>query len=403
VARLFDTAIGGVPVTTLWYFIGALVIGGAERTLIDLVNGLDHDEYDVTIWTIFSTNPLESELDSAVTVRCLTDAGQFENGTIAGVETPLAYLVAPLRFCIAAWREDPDIIQSFLFYGNVIVRIAGLFCSAKVITGIRSVPDSEPPVRRLIDTVTLSLSDAVVSNSTAGREFAVERGAKPDDVAVVYNGRNIDSYRCATPAALHEELDIPADATVVGTVGRLLERKGHFDLLEAWTTIEDELPNAHLVFVGDGPDRRGLEQRIEHLECTDTVHLLGTRDDVPSLLNAMDIFVFPSHFEGLPGAVIEAMAAGLPIVATPVDGNSDLLENYRSGLFVDVRSSQQIAWATIRLANHSDFAADLGATATAQAAEKFTVAAMVDGFESVYSRVSEDSREATDYGGEYTG
>ena len=389
--------------TTLWYFIGALVIGGAERTLVDLVNDLDHDEYDVTIWTIFSTNPLESELDTAVTVRSLTDAGQFENGTIGGVETPLAYVIAPLRFCVAAWREDPDVIQSFLFYGNVIVRIAGLLCSAKVITGIRSVPDSEPLVRRLLDKVTLPLSDAIVSNSTAGREFAIERGAKPDDVAVVYNGRNVDTYRSATPAALHEELDIPADATVVGTVGRLLERKGHFDLLEAWATVEDELPDAHLVFAGDGRDRQDLEQRIEDLDCTDSVHLLGTRDDVPSLLNAMDVFVFPSHFEGLPGAVIEAMAAGLPIVATPVDGNSDLLENYRSGLFVDVRSPKQIAWATIRLANHPDFAAELGTTASARAAEQFTVAAMVDGFETVYRRVSVTPKEETVYVGEHAG
>jgi len=389
--------------TTLWYFIGALVIGGAERTLVDLVNDIDHDEYDVTIWTIFSTNPLESELDSAVTVRCLTDAGQFENGTIRDVETPLAYIIAPLRFCIAAWREDPDIIQSFLFYGNVIVRIASLLCSAKIITGVRSVPDSEPLARRLIDKVTLPLSDAIVSNSTAGREFVVERGANRDDVAVVYNGRNIDTYRSATPAALHEELDIPADATVIGTVGRLLERKGHFDLLEAWVTIAQEVPDAHLVFVGDGPARKDLERRIEELDCADSVHLLGTRDDVPSLLNAMDIFVFPSHFEGLPGAVIEAMAAGLPIVATPVDGNSDLIENYRSGLFVDVRSPAQLAWATIRVAHHPGFAADLGATATARAAEEFTVAAMVDGFESVYRRVSTDAKEETVYLDERTG
>jgi len=384
-------------VTALWYFIGALVIGGAERTLIDLANDIDHDEYDVTIWTIFSTNPLESELDSAVTVRCLTDAGQFENGTIAGVETPLAYFLAPLRFWIAARREDPDLIQSFLFYGNVIARIAGLTCSAKVITGVRSVPDSEPLLRRLIDRATLPLSDAIVSNSTAGREFVVERGASRDDVAVVYNGRNVDTYRSASPAALREELAIPADATVVGTVGRLLERKGHFDLLEAWVTIAQEVPDAHLVFVGDGPARQDLDGCVEELDCSDSVHFLGTRNDVPSLLNAMDIFVFPSHFEGLPGAVIEAMAAGLPIVATPVDGNSDLIENYRSGLFVDVRSPQQLAWATIRLANHSDFAAALGATATARAADQFTVSAMVDGFESVYRRVSTNENEETVY------
>lgn len=376
--------------TTLWYFIGALVVGGAEHTLIDLANDIDHTEYDVTIWTIFSTNPLESELSEAVTVRTLTNAGRLENGTIAGVETPLAYVIAPLRFCFAAWREDPDIVQSFLFYGNVIARIAGLLCTAKIITGVRSVPESEPLVRRLLDKVTLPLSDAVVSNSTAGQEYVIDRGAARDAVSVVYNGRDIDTYRSATPASIREELEIPSDAPVVGTVGRLLERKGHFDLLEAWTTVTDARPDAHLVFVGDGPARPDLEQRLSELNCADSVHFLGTRDDVPALLNAMDVFAFPSHFEGLPGAVIEAMAAGLPIVATPVDGNSDLLDQYQSGLFVEVRSPHQLAWATIRLLDHPEFAAALGKTAFERAAERFTINAMVDGFVSVYDRMDDE-------------
>jgi len=385
-------------VTTLWYFIGALVVGGAERTLVDLANEVDHDEYDVTIWTIFSTNPLESELSPEVTVRSLTDAGRLENGVIAGVETPLAYVLAPIRFWLAARREDPDIIQSFLFYGNVISRIAGLLCSATVITGVRSVPDSEPLARRLIDRATMSLSDGIVSNSTAGREFVVDRGADRDDVSVVYNGRDIETYRTAAPAPVREELELPAEATVVGTVGRLLERKGHYDLLEAWPEIATEIPDAHLVFVGDGPERSGLEHRAAELGCAETVHFLGTRQDVPALLNAMDLFVFPSHFEGLPGAVIEAMAAGLPIVATPVDGNSDLIEGYRSGLFVDVESPQQLAWATIRLHQNPELAESLGSTAAARAAREFTIASMVDGFDSVYRRVHDPAVEGTVHG-----
>lgn len=384
--------------TTLWYFIGALVVGGAERTLVDLASEVDHDEYDVTIWTIFSANPLESELSPEVTVRSLTDAGRLENGVIAGVETPFAYVLAPVRFWLAARREDPDIIQSFLFYGNVISRIAGLLCSATVITGVRSVPDSDPLARRLIDRATMSLSDGIVSNSTAGREFVIDRGADRDDVSVVYNGRDIETYRSAAPASMRDELDLPVEATIVGTVGRLLERKGHYDLLEAWSEVSTEIQDAHLVFVGDGPERTGLEQRAEELGCADSVHFLGTRQDVPALLNAMDLFAFPSHFEGLPGAVIEAMAAGLPIVATPVDGNSDLLDGYRSGLFVNVESPQQIAWATIRLLQNPDLAESLGAAATERASSEFTIASMVDGFESVYRRVHGTAAEGTVHG-----
>ncbi|WP_058991660.1 glycosyltransferase [Haloarcula sp. CBA1127] len=378
---------------TLWYFIGALVVGGAERTLIDLANEVNGEEYDVTIWTIFSTNPLETELSPEVTVRSLTDAGRVSNGAIEGVESPLVYLLAPLKFCIVACREQPDIIQSFLFYDNVIARIAGVFCSATIITGVREVPNDEPLVRRVIDRVTISLSDAIVSNSTAGRDYAVERGAEEENVAVVYNGRNIEQYRTTDSAELRSELDIPTGATVVGTVGRLVERKGHFDLLDAWPTIVSEIPDAHLVFVGDGADRERLTERVNSLGCDDSVHFLGTRQDVPALLGAMDVFAFASHYEGLPGAVIEAMAAELPIVATPVDGTSDLLENYRTGLFVDVQSPDEIAWATIRLHQHRSLAETLGTAAGQRAESEFTIKSMVDGFERLYQEIETEPEE----------
>lgn len=382
--------------TTLWYFIGALVVGGAERTLVDLANEVNGKEYDVTIWTIFSTNPLESELSDEVTVRSLTDAGRISNGAIDGVESPLVYLFAPLKFCILARREQPDIIQSFLFYDNVIARIAGVFCSTTIITGVREVPNDEPLVRRVIDRMTIPLSNAIVSNSTAGRDYAVERGAEEENVAVVYNGRNIEQYRTTDSADLRSELDIPTEATVVGTVGRLVERKGHFDLLDAWPTIVAEIPDAHLVFVGDGSDRERLMERVNSLGCADSVHFLGTRQDVPALLGSIDIFAFPSHYEGLPSAVIEAMAAELPIVATPVDGTNDLLENYQTGLFVDVQSPDEIAWATIRLHQHRSLAETLGTAARQRAAREFTIESMVDGFERVY-RELETRPEETAY------
>ncbi len=107
----------------------------------------------------------------------------------------------------------------------------------------------------------------------------------------------------------------------------------------------------------------------------------------------MDVFAFPSHYEGLPGAVIEAMAAELPIVATPVDGTSDLLENYRTGLFVDVQAPDEIAWATIRLHQHQPLAETLGTAAGQRAASEFTIESMVDGFERLYQEIETEPEE----------
>ncbi|EMA47111.1 glycosyltransferase [Halobiforma nitratireducens] len=359
--------------TDIWYLIGTLSVGGAERTLVDLANGLDPDRFDVTIWTILEPGPLAGDVHEHVTVRSLGAANKAD-------------LRAPLRFVSALRRHQPDILQSFLFYDNTLATIAGLACSqTTVITGVRAVPNDPSIPRSLVRRVTCRLADHIVSNSEAGIDFILEHGADPGSVSVVHNGRDLEAYRNgeATPE-LRESLEIPPDAPVVGTVGRLIERKGHYDLLEAWPLVLDDHPDAQLVIVGDGPERDGLEARARELGVWDSVHLPGTRDDVPALLDLMDVFAFPSHFEGLPGALLEAMAAGLPIVATPVDGNSELLDDEQSGLFVPVQAPDALASAICRLLSQESFATSISDEATHVATTDFSLERMVGDFTTVY-------------------
>jgi len=186
---------------------------------------------------------------------------------------------------------------------------------------------------------------------------------------------------------VYTELDIGDEELVVGTVGRLVERKGHSELVTAWAEIKRREPNARLLLVGDGDRHEALQAKAEELGCRDSVEFLGHRRDVPELLAAMDVFAFPSHYEGLPGAVIEAMAAGCPIVATPVDGTTDLLDNYRTGLFVPVDSPEPLGWAISRLCDAPELRAGLGEAARTEAASEYTVDAMVERFESCYREV----------------
>ncbi|MFP8953861.1 glycosyltransferase [Natrialbaceae archaeon A-arb3/5] len=364
------------PRTTIWYLIGTLSVGGAERTLVDLANGLDPDQFEVTIWTIAEPGPLAAEVDEHVSVRSLE-------------ATSKADVLAPLRFVSALRRVRPDVLQSFLFYDNTLAAVAGLFSpETTVITGVRAVPNEPSRVRTLVRHVTPRLADHVVSNSEAGAEFIVDHGADPDDVSVVHNGRDLEAYRSgeATPE-LRESLGIPPDARVVGTVGRLLERKGHYDLLEAWPGVVAAHPDAHLLLVGDGPDREGLEARARTLGIAETVHFAGTRDDVPALLDLMDVFAFPSHFEGLPGALLEAMAAGLPIVATPVDGNSELVTAGESGVFVPVSDPDSLESQISTLLTKEEHGHKLGATAAKVASTEFSLDRMLSDFVSLYESV----------------
>ena len=142
--------------------------------------------------------------------------------------------------------------------------------------------------------------------------------------------------------------------------------------------------DARLVFVGDGEDRGELTAHARELGCADSIEFLGTRRDVPALLSAMDVFAFPSYFEGLPGALIEAMGAGLPIVATPVDGNGELLDSYRTGLFVPPADATELSWALTRLLESPALRDSLGEAAQERARAEFAVAEMVEQFDALH-------------------
>lgn len=358
---------------SLWYLIGSLQVGGAERTLVDLANNLNHETFDVTIWTILDENPLASDLDENVTLRVIGASGKHD-------------LTAAFGFVAAVRRTKPDILQSWVFFDNTLGRLASAASPGTTqISGVRAVPEDPSRLRATIDRLTMPLADHVVSNSEAGRELAIDRGASPDSVSVIENGRNLEVYASASaPDDLRDSLGISGDAALVGTVGRLIERKGHYDLLEAWPAVIEENPDARLLLVGDGTERDGLESRARELEIRESVTFMGTREDVATLLDAMDVFVFPSHFEGLPGALIEAMAAGLPIICTPVDGNEELIEDCESGVFVDPRSPGQIATEVTTLIDSSKYADRLGDSARDRAETRFSIEVMVENFLKLY-------------------
>lgn len=366
-----DTSADPVPV---WYLIGTLTVGGAERTLVDLVSGLD-DRFEPTIWTIAKSGPLAEDVPSNVPVRSLDATSKVDPRP-------------PLRFVRELRRERPPILQSFLFFDNTLARLAGSISpEISVVTGVRSVPENRPWHRALIDRETMRLSDAIVSNSRAGAEWVIEQGAPPERVSVVHNGRDVDQYDCAIPEGFRDSIGVP-DGPVVGSVGRLLRRKGHHDLLAAWPTIREAHDSAQLVIVGDGPERNALSRQARRLGCADSVHLLGRREDVPELLALFDVFAFPSYFEGLPGALLEAMCAGLPIVTTPVDGCSELVTDGVHGTYVPVGDPGALADTIDQYLSNPEMATDHGAAARRRAIAEFSLEAMVNEFQSLYDMLA---------------
>ena len=198
--------------------------------------------------------------------------------------------------------------------------------------------------RRLEKQVLIMGTDRLIEVSTELKRASISRDKIPSKkIEVIENGVDIDRFKGAVPAPLYEELNIPRHHTLILTVGRLESIKGQQYLVKAMSRLKNG--DCHLVLAGDGSNRNNLEKRFRAAGLGDIVHFLGSRDDIPELMAACDILVMPSESEGLPFVLLEAMAAGLPVVATKVGQIPDILGNGKCGILVPPKESCALASA----------------------------------------------------------
>ncbi len=221
-------------------------------------------------------------------------------------------------------------------------------------------------------------AEAVAVNARAA--FA----AAPDRVRVVYDGIELDRWRGAVPADLSAHGIGPSDR-VCACVARLHPQKGLEDLIAAAGLLRNER-SLHIVVAGDGPERTGLQRAIDRASLTERIHLLGHRPDVPALLARADLFVLSSRFEGLPSAVIEAMAAELPVVATDVGGVDELVDDGVTGWLVPPAAPVAMADA-LRVALGAD-RSDIGAAGRRRAEAMFAAPVMARHFDALYRELA---------------
>lgn len=207
----------------------------------------------------------------------------------------------------------------------------------------------------------------------------------PENVDVVHNGVRIPQRPSRDQIlSLRRELGLPGDARVIVAAGRFSRQKGFSYLLDALPEVLRSFPNAHLMLIGEGELRGDLERQAERLGVTDRVHLPGYRRDVPRLLHASDLFVLPSLYEGLPNVMLEAMAAGIPVVATSVNGVPEVIEEGVSGLLIPPGNARHIQSALCALLSDRGRAEEIGDSGQRRVKSEFTVEGMVDGVERVF-------------------
>jgi glycosyltransferase involved in cell wall biosynthesis len=231
-------------------------------------------------------------------------------------------------------------------------------------------------------------TDAVVASAAAVREFYVDQiGADRSKVEVIYNA--VDWSQLETSLSRDEmraSLGIPAAAPVAGIVGRLTEQKAHRVLFEAMAR-RSSLSNLHLVVTGDGELRDELRRRVESLGLSPRVHFTGIRRDVGNVLAALDMFVMPSLWEGLPLALVHAMGAGLPVVASAVAGVPEVVQHGQTGMLVQPGDVDGLAAALERLVHDPAERSRLGLAARDYVRPRFGVDGFVGSTTALYDRL----------------
>jgi glycosyltransferase involved in cell wall biosynthesis len=200
-------------------------------------------------------------------------------------------------------------------------------------------------------------------------------GAPEGRTAVVLNG--VDTARFELPRRSHEGLRI-------GTVGRIEKQKNLGVFLDAAALVLAERPDAKFEIVGDGSLRAHFEAEVERRGLRGTVSLPGTRRDVPSFYAGLDQLWLTSDYEGTPNVVLEALASGLPVVATRVGGTPEVVDDGVTGVLVEAGDAVGVASASLALARDPARSAAMGQAAAAAARERFSIAAMVRATEAVY-------------------
>jgi len=367
------------------HLVEDLKIGGAERVIADIAEGLDSQKFDVTVWCVARGGEIADELnEKGIKVKILG---------IISYYNPLNIL----KLARLLRKAKPDIVHIHGYFASVIGRIAAKIAGILILINHVHSTYWDYKKRNILMERFLSLfTHKIICCSKAVKDFVrgLER-IKPAKILVIYNG--VDEDRLSTfknASSVKAQFGIDSGDSVVGTVSSLTPHKGHKYLFQAAPMILDVLPTTKFLIVGDGILREKLEEQIKNLDLGSSVIFTGTRKNIPDLLSAMDIFVLPScSREGLGISIIEAMAAEKPVVATDIGGIPEVVKNGETGLLVLPRNPEALAQAIIELLRNPKKANTMGKKGRIRFKEKFTNKRMLSEVENLYVALINQKKE----------
>lgn len=359
--------------------ITGLEPGGAERALTQLALRIDRNQF---LPVVFSLQP-RPQPDKCVLVDELTAAGVVVVFLNARSKWQFAYAVWRLAFHLK--KLQPAIVQSFLFHANVVAAYAGKWSGVKVVAGIRVADPSRARLRAERWIAPLVQKFVCVSESVA--DFSATTAGLPrDKLCVIPNGVDVAKFRDAKPAD-RAALGLPSDRRFLIAVGRLDPQKGQDWLLPLLPRIFAERPQYDLLLVGDGPARERLQAQATTLQMQSRIHFLGWQSQVPRLLKLADVLLLPSRWEGMPNVLLEAMAAGLPVVTTAVEGAAEILGPLAEQQLTPLHDGFALQERVLAMTASASAREGLGKQNQERVCQHFSLAVMASAYEELYCQI----------------
>jgi len=366
------------------------MIGGTRRHLTNIVHGLDKRRFE----TVVICSTLRSP-------SCDSDITEFRRKGIEVFIVPMTREIRPLSDLVAFFKiffilksKEFDILHAHSskagFLGRIAARLAGVpvvlytphafFYQAKL-----------PPLQKwfytLLERIAGGFMDKLVAISTGEKRAAIEAKICTESmVEVIPNGIDPETFNCKrTKALIKKELSITETHPVVGTVARFCPQKGHAVLIEAAGKVLEACPQTRFLMIGRGELKEKMAAYSQSRGLSNNITILNGRSDLYDLYSIMDVFVLPSLWEGMPYALLEAMASGTPVIATTVLQDEGLVVNGKNGFLVPPGNPDMLARSIVSLLNDKSLAASMGREGLRVVRRRFHLKHQIEKLEELYS------------------
>ena len=384
---------GGKPASSslrVMLMTDEMEVGGSQRQIVQLAMGLKERGIECVVLYFIKPSFLVDRLHAAGIQTLRVDKRRRVDPEF----------VWKLRQAIRQWA--PDVLHCYSFtaelWGAIATRLLPASERPTLITSVRGTYEWYSANQWRMKHWASQRSQGIISNSREGAEYAARQMGLPmSRFSIVHNGVEVPEPPADAVAALRKEYTATtpngqADApfeTLLLFVGRLVEHKNLPRLLDAFARVAAERPHVRLLLVGGGPLHDTLAARIRELKLDERALLLGERSDVAALMKAADLLVAPSLREGMSNVILEAMALGLPVLATRVGGTPEVIEDGRHGVLVDPTDTQALADAMLQLIDDPVRRQAIGQAGRQKVLEQYSPPAMVSAMLKEYSRVSQ--------------